>query len=92
MANDRMKARYDRAANTKCFHERQLVLPYNPKKKKGLYPKLQTSWNGPYKIVKRLNDVVYRIQKTGSPRTKMKIVHIERLAKYRTRDNGAYSE
>ena len=74
MANDRTKARHDRAANTEGFHEGQLVLLYNPQKKKALYPKLQTSWNGPYEVVKRLNDVVYRIQKTGSPLTKMKVV------------------
>ena len=52
---------YDRAANTEGFHEGQLVLLYNPQKKKGLYHKLQASWDGPYKIVKRLIDVVYRI-------------------------------
>ena len=35
----------------------------SPQRKKGLSPKLQTNWDGPYKIIKRLNDVVYRIQK-----------------------------
>ena len=74
---------------TDGFHEGRLVLLYNPTKKKGLYPKLPASWDGAYKIVKRLNDVVYRIQYTGSPRTKMKVVHIERLAKHGKRDNGA---
>ena len=83
MASDRMKARYDRAANTEGFHEGQLVLVYSPTSKKGLFPKLQICWDGPYKIVKRLNNVVCRIQKTGSPRTKMKVVHKGRLAKLR---------
>ena len=53
---DRMKAMYDRVANTKDFHEGQLVVLYNPQRKKGLSPKLQISWDGPYKIIKRLND------------------------------------
>ena len=80
--SDRMKARYYCAANTGGFHEGQLVLLYNPQRKKGLSPKLQTSWDGTYKIIKRLNDVVRRIQKANSPRTKLNIVQIERLAKY----------
>ena len=67
ITSDRMKARYERVANPEVFHEGQLVLFYNPMRKKGLFPKLQTSWDGPYKIVKRLNDVVYRIQKPGNP-------------------------
>ena len=71
MVSDRMKARYDRAANTEWFHERQLVLLYNPQWKKGLSPKLQTSWDGPYKIIKRLNGVVYRIQK-AAPEQKLR--------------------
>ena len=38
MVSDRMKARYDLAANTKDFQEGQLVLLYNPQRKKGLSP------------------------------------------------------
>ena len=78
MVSDRMKARYDRTANTEGFQEGQLVLLYNPQRK-GLLHKLQTSCDEPYKIIKRLNDVVYRIEKASSPRTKMKVVHIERM-------------
>ena len=46
MVSDRMKDKYDCVANTKGFHEGQLVLFYNPKRKKGISPKLQTSWEG----------------------------------------------
>ena len=60
---------------------------HNIKGKKGLSPKLQTSWNGFYKIIKRLNDVVYRIQRANSPRAKMKVVHREQLPKYWCGDN-----
>ena len=52
------------AANTESFHERQLFLLYNPQQK-GLAFKLQTSWDGSYKIIKRLNDVVYMVQKAN---------------------------
>ena len=77
-----MKARYDRAANSEGFKEGQLVLLFNPQRKKGLSPNLQTHWDGPYKVIKKLNDVVYRIQKYKSPRAKIKVVHLERLAPY----------
>ena len=64
-----------------------MVLLNKPQHKKGLSPKLQTSWNRPYKIIKWLNDAVYMIQKANSPRIKMKVVYIERLAKYGKGDN-----
>ncbi|XP_075151768.1 uncharacterized protein LOC142225842 [Haematobia irritans] len=84
MVSNRMKARYDRAVNTEGFQEEELVLLFNPQRKKGLCPKLQTQWEGPYKVIKKINDVVYRIQKDDSPRSKMKVVHLERLAPYGT--------
>lgn len=52
--SDRMKTRYDRRAKL----EGDLVLFYNPSCKKGRCPKLQESWEGPYKIRIRINDVV----------------------------------
>jgi hypothetical protein len=43
-------------------------------------PKLQSSWKGPYKVVVRINDVVYRIQLNPIPR--MIVVHLDRLTPY----------
>ncbi|KAJ8909763.1 hypothetical protein NQ315_005452 [Exocentrus adspersus] len=71
--SDRMKTRYDLRANTGGFQVGEKVWLYNPKRTKGKSPKLQKSWEGPYIVVTRLNDVVYRIQK--NPQDKMKIVH-----------------
>ena len=84
MAKDRMKAMNDRAANTEGFHEGQLVLFYNPPKKKGL-----SSSYKPVEVdrAKYSNVNVYRIQNVNSPRTEMKFVHKERLAKYGNKDN-----
>ncbi|KAJ8911691.1 hypothetical protein NQ315_017143 [Exocentrus adspersus] len=78
--SDRMKTRYDLRANTGGFQVGEKVWLYNPKRTKGKSPKLQKSWEGPYIIATRLNDVVYRIQK--NPQAKMKIVHIDRLTPY----------
>lgn len=82
LMSNKMKDRYDRAMNSEGFKEGELVLLYNPQRKKGMSPKLQTSWEGPYKIVNRLNDVVYRIQSYTARRGKIKFVHLERLAPY----------
>ncbi|KAJ8913143.1 hypothetical protein NQ315_006061 [Exocentrus adspersus] len=80
LESDRMKTRYDLRANTGGFQVGEKVWLYNPKRTKGKSPKLQKSWEGPYTVVTRLNDVVYRIQK--NPQAKMKVVHIDRLTPY----------
>ncbi|GFW49334.1 retrovirus-related Pol polyprotein from transposon 412 [Trichonephila clavipes] len=70
MASEKMKTRYDARATGHDFHEGDKVWLWNPKGRKGLSPKLQTNWEGPYTVLKRLNDVVVRIQK--SPHSKPK--------------------
>ncbi|KAG5888710.1 hypothetical protein JTB14_035775 [Gonioctena quinquepunctata] len=58
-----MKKTYDIKADAGGFKVDDLVWLYNPKRRRGLSPKLRNSWEGPYKIVKRINDLVYRIHK-----------------------------
>ncbi|GFY27825.1 retrovirus-related Pol polyprotein from transposon 412 [Trichonephila clavipes] len=64
MASEKMKTGYDARATGHDFHEGDKVWLWNPKRRKGLSPKLQTNWEGPYTVLKRLNDVVVRIQKS----------------------------
>jgi hypothetical protein len=80
LARDRMKTRYGRAANCAGYHEGNNLWFYRPTRTKGKSPKLQSSWEGPYTIFTRINDVVYRIQR--NPRSKMMVVHLNRLAPY----------
>ncbi|GBN57453.1 hypothetical protein AVEN_40768-1 [Araneus ventricosus] len=54
----------------------------NPKRRRGLSPKLQQNWEGPYTIVKRLDDDVYTVQR--SPNAKPNVFLINRLSPYRT--------
>ena len=82
VVGNRMKARYDCVSYAGGLKEGQLVVLFNPQRKEGLGPESQSPWEGPYKVINRINDVVYRIQKEGSPRAKMKVVHLERLAQY----------
>ncbi|GFX78397.1 retrovirus-related Pol polyprotein from transposon 412 [Trichonephila clavipes] len=71
MASEKMKTLYDVRATGHDFREGDKVWLWNPKRRKGLSPKLQTNWEGPYTVLKRLNDVVMRIQK--SPHSKPKL-------------------
>ncbi|GFU17506.1 retrovirus-related Pol polyprotein from transposon 412 [Trichonephila clavipes] len=80
MASEKMKTRYDARATGHELSEGNKVWLWNPKRRKGLSPKLQTNWEGPYTVLKRLNDVVVRIQK--SPHSKPKVIHYNRLAPY----------
>lgn len=76
----RMKRQYDVDAKTKLFHAGDVVWLFSSFRKKGLAKKLMRPWTGPYRIVKRINDLVYKIQLT--PNSKPKIVHRNRLWKY----------
>ena len=76
----RMKRRYDMRIVASTFGSGDLVWLHNPQRKKGISPKLRRPWEGPYVVVERLNDVVYRIQQ--GPRKKPKVVHRDRLWKY----------
>ncbi|KAJ8973195.1 hypothetical protein NQ317_006500 [Molorchus minor] len=79
--SDRLKTRYDAITNNSGYQAGDKVGLYNPARKKGRSPKLQKTWEGPNTVIKRINDLVYRIQQ--GPRTKMKVVHLDRLAPYR---------
>jgi hypothetical protein len=53
---------------------------YRSIRKRAKSPKLQMCWEGPYNIITRINDVVYRVQ--WHPRAKMMAVHLDRLVPY----------
>ena len=76
----RQKVNYDLRQSGKPYQENDLVWLFTPQKKKGLAPKLQRFWVGPYKIVKKLSDANYIIQREGS--LVKKIVHFNRLKMY----------
>ncbi|GBM72688.1 hypothetical protein AVEN_213184-1 [Araneus ventricosus] len=67
--------------------EGDLVWMYNPKRRRGPSPKLQQNWEGPYTVIKKLNDVVYRVQRSSN--AKQKVIHINRLAPYRATDHSS---
>lgn len=83
ICSDRMKSWYDSRARPISFAQGEKVWLYNPRRTKGKCPKLQFDWEGPYEVVERLNDLVYRIVR--SPRKKPRIVHVNRLARFKSR-------
>ena len=82
--SDRMKHHYDSRLEGHTLEKGDPVWLHNPQRKKGLTPKLTRPWQGPYVIVKRINNIVYRIQL--GPKSKPKVVHRNRLWKYSGQD------
>ncbi|GFW79593.1 retrovirus-related Pol polyprotein from transposon 412 [Trichonephila clavipes] len=80
LRTEKMKTRYDTKATGHQFKEGDKVWFYNPTRRKGLSPKLQSHWDGPYTILKIINDVVIRNRK--STNSKPRVVHYDRLAPY----------
>ena len=74
------KRTYDRKTERVCLQVGSFVWYFNPAKTKGLSPKLQRKWKGPYLITHKLSDVIYRIQR--KPRGKMMVIHCDRLKPY----------
>jgi hypothetical protein len=75
-----MKARCYRLVNYAGFEEGDKVWLYRPTRTRGKLPKLQPSWEGPYKVITQINDVVYRIQR--HPGAKIMAEHLKTLAPY----------
>ena len=82
-ASSRQKRYYDRKANGKSYNSGDLVWSHEPTRKLGRCPKLQRYWKGPFTVLQKTNDLLYRIQ--WSPKTKPKVVHFDRLKEYRYR-------
>ncbi len=78
--SDQMKRRYDLSLSCPLLEAGDATWLYNPQRRKGLTPKLQRPWQGPYVIINRINDLVYRIQL--NPTAKPKVVHRNRLWHY----------
>ena len=82
ICSDRQKKNYDhRPVNQFQYQRGDPVWLYSPQRKKGICPKLMRCFDGPYLVIKRISDLVYRIQK--GPKSKPKVVHHDRLKAYR---------
>ena len=75
-----MKQHYDRVVRPTTFDPGDLVRYYYPRKLKGRSRKWSRYYVGPYRIVKRVNDVNYMIRLND--RTRAIIVHVNKLKPY----------
>lgn len=80
-AGVRQRRNYDLHHRGRELEVGELVWLYSPQRKKGRCPKLDSEWVGPCRVLERLGEVVYRIQRP--PRGKRVAVHRDRLAPYR---------
>ena len=78
LRQDRQKELYDRGRHRKPFQLDDLVMLYSSVVPQGQSKKLHCPWNGPYKVVKVLSEVTYRIQCCRGKRHWV-VVHFDRL-------------
>ena len=78
MHHERQKAFYDRKVYGKLYTPGDSVWLYSPVPQRGTSRKLYHPWTGPFKVVKKISDVTYRIQQQQGKRVR-KIVHFDRL-------------
>ena len=76
--HQRQKVFYDQKVYGKPYMPGDLVWLYSPVPQKGTSRKLYHPWTGPFKVVKKVSDVTYRIQQQQGRRTR-KIVHFDCL-------------
>ncbi|XP_063599566.1 uncharacterized protein LOC134775886 [Penaeus indicus] len=62
VAGHAMKGTYDRRTREVRYNIGDRVWLHNPRRKRGLSPKLQSPWEGPYTVLAALSDVTYRIR------------------------------
>ena len=80
-AGVRQKRNYDVRERGQHFRAGELVWVYNPQRKKGRCPKLDSQWAGPCRVLERVGEVVYRVQLP--PKGRRVVLHRDRLAPYR---------
>ncbi|GBM43666.1 hypothetical protein AVEN_29934-1 [Araneus ventricosus] len=86
LSSVRKKTHYDSGATEHHFKKGDLVSVCNPKQRRGLSTKPRQKCEGPYSVVKKLNDAVYRVQR--SPNAKSKVIHFNRLEPYWATDRN----
>ena len=80
LASNRMKRYYDREVNFTEYNVADAVWFHYPVRKPGVSLKFQRPWKGPYVVIEKINDILYKIQL--SPQAKPKVFHYDRLKKY----------
>jgi len=78
ISHDRQKLYYDRKVFGDPYAPGELVWLLNPKVPKNTSKNLFHPWTGPFKMLKKLSECTYRIQKTEGQRQRQ-VVHFNRF-------------
>jgi hypothetical protein len=81
----RQKRYYDKDVKYRSLHIGQAVWYYRPNRKIGVNPKLSTPWDGPFVIISKYGDYLYRIQKTQNDQPI--VTHLDKLKPARINTN-----
>ena len=68
---------YDHRTNYKTYKAGDSVFLFEPIRKKGICPKFESLWTGPWVILEKVSDLVYKICKTAE--SNPRYVHHDRL-------------
>ena len=79
-----MRRNYDIKSNLFEFPVGDAVWLYGPIRRVGFNPKLQRPLKGPCQVIAKISDILYRIKQ--SPRHRSRVVHHDKLRKYRGRN------
>ena len=71
MEQTKQKANDDQSARARIYEKGSLVWLHCPAIPRGKCPKFHQPWQGPFKVVKKIGDVVYRIQHTQTPKDEL---------------------
>ena len=80
-AGQKQKLAYDRKVSKHTCKVGDALWLRSYAKPKGLSRKLQLRWEGPFKIVGKISDLTYKIQR--SRKADFKVIHFNRLKPYR---------
>jgi len=84
LKQSRQKELYDQKTKGAPFKTDDLVWLFCPAVPRGKPRKFHCPWQGPYRVVKPISEVLYQISPQGSKRKQM-IVHFDRLKPYHAR-------
>ncbi|KAG7468788.1 Transposon Ty3-I Gag-Pol poly [Solea senegalensis] len=82
-AERRQKRNHDIRSRGRDFVPGELVWVYEPRRKKGRIPKLDSHWRGPCEVLAKVGEVVYRVR-LPAPRRRKVVLHRDRRVQGRT--------
>ena len=80
ISSNAMERKYDHKINHHTYEPGDKVWFYNPIRRPGLCPTFDMPWKGPFVVLDKISDVLYRIK--GSSNSKPKVIHHDRLKNY----------